>query len=92
MKSVFLHEAELEMAEAAEFYEIRKAGLGSRFLDAIERAVTDVKENPQRWPILSHRLHRRLGGRSLTRLSIESAGKKLRSWQWHTFTGTRIIG
>ena len=62
MKSVFLDEAELEMVEAAEFYEMRQLGLGDRFLDAIERAIKDVEENPRRWPILSHRLHRRLVG------------------------------
>jgi len=63
MKAVFLSPALAEMAEAAQFYESRQAGLGHQFLDALDRAVEDVEQNPQRWPVLKKQVRRRLVGR-----------------------------
>ena len=63
MKAAFLSPALAEMAEAAEFYESRQAGLGHQFLDAIDRAVEDIEENPRRWPVLKKQIRRRLVGR-----------------------------
>jgi len=35
------------MAEAARWYETHRAGLGTEFLDAVDRAVTRIPEAPQ---------------------------------------------
>ena len=36
-----------EMAEAAEWYESRAAGLGSRFLDGVQAALATLNEHPK---------------------------------------------
>lgn len=47
MKRLRLHpEAETELVEAAAYYESQQAGLGTRFLDAIEDALRRVRNNP----------------------------------------------
>ena len=63
MKATFLSPALAEMAEAAQFYESRQVGLGQQFLDAIDRAIEDLEENPRRWPVLKKQIRRRLVGR-----------------------------
>ena len=61
MKSVrFLLPAELEMLEAAKFYELRAPGLGNDFLDKIDSAVKDIGTNPRRWPVVRFNIRRRL--------------------------------
>jgi hypothetical protein len=53
MKTVrFLRPAELELHNAAQYYELQATGLGSEFLDKIDAAVEDIREHPGRWPIL----------------------------------------
>lgn len=60
-KSVrFLRPAELEMLDAAYFYELQASGLGADFLDKIEQAINDVAEDPQKWPIIHIQIRRRL--------------------------------
>ncbi len=50
MNLVEYHPAALEeLIQAAEYYESRVEGLGERFLDEIEQAITDVSELPERW-------------------------------------------
>jgi toxin ParE1/3/4 len=46
----FLSIAEIELAEAAEFYEERERGLGRDFLDAVRRAGEQIRRNPGMWP------------------------------------------
>ncbi len=41
--------AALEFAEAAAFYERRVAGLGTRFAEAIQRALAMIQKTPERW-------------------------------------------
>jgi len=48
MKAGFLPEADAEMIDSAQFYEHRQAGLGQKFLDAIEVAVRDIEEHADR--------------------------------------------
>lgn len=61
MKTVrFLLPAEMEMLEAARFYELQAPGLGSDFLDKIESAVQDIGMHPERWPIIRLNIRRRL--------------------------------
>lgn len=48
IKSVSFHEAaELEMNEAAEYYESRVTGLGFAFLSEVERCIDIIVENPE---------------------------------------------
>lgn len=43
-------EAEADIEEAYNWYEHRSAGLGDRFLDAVEATIDFVRETPQRFP------------------------------------------
>lgn len=61
MKTVrFLRPAELEMLDAARYYELQAPGLGDDFLDNIDAAVRDIGANPSRWPIIRSDIRRRL--------------------------------
>ena len=44
---VFASAADLEVAEAALWYEARQSGLGDRFLTAVEAAANDAARSPQ---------------------------------------------
>ena len=61
MKSVrFLRPAELEMLDAARYYELQASGLGGDFLDKIDSAVQDIGIHPERWPVVRFDIRRRL--------------------------------
>lgn len=61
MKPVrFLRPAELELLDAAQYYEMQARGLGSEFLDKIDAAILDIREAPERWPIIRSSIRRRL--------------------------------
>jgi len=47
----YLSIAEIEMAEAVEFYDDRQPGLGKLFLDAVQEAGEHICRNPEWWPI-----------------------------------------
>jgi plasmid stabilization system protein ParE len=56
----FLLPAELEMLDAARYYESQSPQLGVDFLEKVESAVRDVKQNPERWPVIRLDIRRRL--------------------------------
>nr|VFJ90335.1 MAG: ParE toxin of type II toxin-antitoxin system, parDE [Candidatus Kentron sp. LFY] len=56
----FLLPAEVEMLEAAIFYETRVNGLGDRFLARVESAVYYVACYPQACPIVRDHIRKRL--------------------------------
>ena len=61
MKSVhYLPPAEHELFDAAWYYEIQVAGLGLRFMSAVDSAVADIGSNPERWPLIRNGVRRRL--------------------------------
>ncbi len=61
MKPVrFLRPAELEMLDAAKYYELQATGLGADFLDKIDAAIQDISKNPEHWPIIKDSTRRRL--------------------------------
>ena len=60
MKVRFLLPAEIEMFEAAAYYEMQAKGLGGNFLDIIEEAVASIIENPNTWPDIESGIKRRL--------------------------------
>jgi plasmid stabilization system protein ParE len=60
MQIVFLQPSKDEMCEAAAYYETKAAGLGSAFLDEVERAVSGIKELPYSGRLLRNGVRRRL--------------------------------
>ena len=48
----FLHAAEIEAADAIDWYETKEHGLGASFLDAIETTVEAIKNNPFAFPVV----------------------------------------
>jgi plasmid stabilization system protein ParE len=52
-KTVSLHElAELELNDAADFYDSREAGLGSEFVREVQKAVRQLSEYPESAPLV----------------------------------------
>lgn len=47
---IFLPHAFFDVADAADWYESQKTGLGIRFLDEIERVLSRVRSNPLQFP------------------------------------------
>ena len=62
MKSLtYLNIAEVELVEAAQFYDKREPGLGKMFLDAVADAGERIRQNPVLWalykrPVRSYRV------------------------------------
>jgi len=56
----FLRPAEVEMLDAAKYYELQATCLGDDFLDKIDAAIQDIGANPERWPIVRANVRRRL--------------------------------
>ncbi len=52
--------AEVEIRQAALFYEDCRGGLGNEFLDAIEAALDQIQQHPTVWRILKGRFRRYL--------------------------------
>lgn len=50
MNIVIHPEAQLELMEAAEYYEDQQPGLSDRFLDMMQSAVERIGTNPTHWP------------------------------------------
>lgn len=52
-KKVSFHElAEFELNDAAVFFEIKREGLGLRFLSAVEAAVAHIRQHPEASPVI----------------------------------------
>ena len=48
-----IHEtAEVEVNEAADFYDLEDPGLGNVFLDDVERAIAAISQYPQSAPLV----------------------------------------
>lgn len=59
MKQIrFLRPAELELLDAAHFYELQAAGLGVQFLNKIDDALENIRTSPQRYPIIKDDVRR----------------------------------
>ncbi len=51
MKSLtYLSVAEIELAEAATYYDQREAGLGADFLKAVQETIAAIQRSPETWP------------------------------------------
>ncbi len=51
-------DAELELNEAADFYDLENPGLGSTLIDEFERAVATIREHPEAGPVILGRVRR----------------------------------
>ena len=52
MRLIYHPDAEAELIDAAQFYERRVSTMGSQFLDAADRAVAAIFDDPDRWSII----------------------------------------
>ena len=52
----YLTVAAQEQAEAVEYYNREKSGLGYEFAAAVDEAIERVVEYPQAWPLISKRV------------------------------------
>jgi hypothetical protein len=51
--------AEVEIGEAADYYDIQSPGLGSAFLDEVDRALAGIKQFSESSPIIRGHFRRR---------------------------------
>ena len=58
MKFEFHPEALAEYQEAARYYAGCQKGLELRFMAAVEHAIKQIVETPNRWPVLDDEIHR----------------------------------
>jgi plasmid stabilization system protein ParE len=61
MKRLFsIHEtAEIEINEAADFYDLESPGLGSIFIDEIQRSIEIIAQFPEAGPIIRGRVRKK---------------------------------
>jgi toxin ParE1/3/4 len=61
IKSASFHPmAEIEMNEAAEYYEVREPGLGNAFIDEVERAINSILQNPDSAQVILKSIRRKI--------------------------------
>lgn len=61
IKSASFHPlADMEMNEAAEYYETREVGLGNAFIDEIERAINSIRQHPESAKIIVKSIRRKI--------------------------------
>ena len=58
MRVIYHPAAEVELIQAAHFYEERVPTLGAQFLDATDRAILVISEAPDRWRIVEKDVRR----------------------------------
>jgi len=59
-KAIFHHLAEIELNDAAEYYEKERSGLGVAFLGEVERAIEYVLQYPEGSPLVAETVRRKL--------------------------------
>lgn len=60
MRVTFTELAERELNDAAQYYELEHAGLGSAFIVEVQRCTEAIREYPQVAPIVHGQVRRRL--------------------------------
>jgi len=58
MRLIYHPDAEVEVIEAARFYEGRSPGLGDRFLREFDAAISEIQSAPRRWRVVEEDLRR----------------------------------
>jgi plasmid stabilization system protein ParE len=60
-RSLSIHEAaEVEINEAADFYDAESVGLGDVFIDEIQRTITRISEFPEAAPVVRGGVRKRI--------------------------------
>jgi toxin ParE1/3/4 len=60
VKRITFHpDADAEVTEAVQYYEIRSPGLGGELLDEVERALGQIARNPEAGQRIGHRVRRK---------------------------------
>jgi plasmid stabilization system protein ParE len=91
---VKIHEAaEAEINEAADFYDIESPGLGTVFIDEIQRAIGNISLHPEAYPLIQSRVRRTIlnkfpysliySVRSNEIMILAVAHQKRRPFYWH---------
>lgn len=70
--------AELELNEAAAFYESEVAGLGLAFLDEVERSINQIRAHPEAAPRILQVVRRRILRRFPYSILFSFVGGKIR--------------
>ncbi len=61
ISSISIHEiADLELNEAAQYYESKVTGLGFAFLSEVERVIEQIQNNPESAPRIRKAVRRKL--------------------------------
>ena len=55
--------AELDVVEAAKYYDANRPGLGAEFLDSVDTAIESIRQSPQQWVKFRGETRRRSVGR-----------------------------
>lgn len=63
MKLLVLSYAEREFAEAVDYYNIQRPGLGYEFAAEVQRVFERIRHHPRAWPVFSARTRRCLTNR-----------------------------
>ncbi|MDL1891312.1 type II toxin-antitoxin system RelE/ParE family toxin [Sphingobacteriales bacterium CHB3] len=74
----FNEEAERELAEAVEFYEEASSGLGTAFLDEVERAIASILRFPKANTLLSKTVRRKIVTRFPYSILYSSSSQEIR--------------
>jgi plasmid stabilization system protein ParE len=95
MLTLTIHEvAETELNEAADFYDLESPGLGTVFIDEIQRAITHIAQYPEASTLIQDRVRIKHLGRFPYSLMyrvlpneiriLAIAHQKRRPFYWHT--------
>ena len=86
-------EAEADLAEAYEWYEQRRAGLGHSLLLSVEATLASIQENPSLFPVVHRNIRRALirrfpfgvyyliEGETVVVLAVFHASRDPKRWQ-----------
>jgi plasmid stabilization system protein ParE len=78
MRVSYHPDAEAELVEAAQFYEARVPGLGSRFIDEFDASIEGLRTAPERWAIVEGDIRRYLMPRFPYGIYYRISGEVLR--------------
>ncbi|WP_193214413.1 type II toxin-antitoxin system RelE/ParE family toxin [Luteolibacter marinus] len=63
MRLIYHPGAEVELVEAAKYYEFRVPSLGHEFLDAVDQAICGIQNDPERFRVVEADIRRQVLGR-----------------------------
>jgi plasmid stabilization system protein ParE len=70
--------AQRDIADATDWYEAQRAGLSARFINAVDRVLTRIGDNPAQFPAIHASARRALVGRFPYGVYFEVVGEYVR--------------